>query len=199
MFKFHKIGNDVASGWYCLVDSQEALDAHTEHMSKRTLTNWKDIKNSPDDKGGHCRTVEAGQYKYLLQTHMEFNNIEKMDMVDCLDFISGSLKSSLEVFKREGEVYVAENGACRPSTKLLDCESILEERELDDYVYPHHSEKDFKIRKWQGGRHYYILENGNSITLDGRTKWNTCQGAEDALADHLNKLGLQDMKNRLEY
>ena len=99
----------------------------------------------------------------------------------------------------KGMVFLSKNGSCRASTELLDCESILEELELDNYVYPHYSEKNFKIRKWQGGRHYYILENGNSIKLDDRIKWNTYQGAENALKDYLIELELQNSRNELKY
>lgn len=191
-FKFHKIGNNVASGWYCLIDSIEVLTVHIEHMGRRVAQNWILIKDSPEDKDGHCGTQEAGMYKTLLRLEMAKNNVDKMSMMDSLDFMTKlSLSSLMNIFQENGEVYVAQNGSCRPSTRLLDCEEILEKVISENYVYPTRSKDEFDIKQWVGGRHYYVMENGKSIEIDGKIKWNTCNAAEEALKTHFRSMEYQ--------
>ncbi len=181
-FKFHKIGNDVASGWYALIDSSEALLAHLDYMGQRVVKNWKFIKDSPDNKEGHCKTQEAANLKTLLTLEMQRLDLEQMGMPECINYLSDiTTRAVREIFKENGKVYTSKNGSCRPDTKLLDCEKILEEAESKDYVFPVRSKKDLKIHKWPGGKHYYIFEDGVSITIGNQIKWNTAQYAQDAL------------------
>lgn len=182
MFKFHQIGNEVAKGWYCLIDTEEALAAHLTYMGHRVWENWKHIKDSPEYKDGHCRTQEAGMLKTCLMLHIEQSGKEEMSMPDCIEFLGDIMtKAVIEIFNEDGKVYVGRNGACRPTTTLLDCESILDKIKSKDYVFPVKSKRDLQVHKWTGGKHFYILDNGKSIILDGVIKWKTITAAEDAL------------------
>ncbi len=200
MFKFHKIGNKVASGWMCLISSEEELKAHLEYMGRRVWKNWIDIKDSPEDKDGHCKTNEASVYKGLLFSHIDLegkdttahfrgenkkHKAKTMSMPDCISYLSKiSTQSAINIFLQNEEVYVSKNGACRPSTKIYDYESILERQKSKSYIYPTISKDEFDIKKWQGGNHFYILQNGTSIAIDKQFKWNTVGAAQDALNKH---------------
>lgn len=185
MFKFHKIGNHIASGWYCLIDSDEALQAHLDHMTRRVLLNWTIIKASPENKEGHTATVEAGGYKTLITLEMERRGIEKISFVDGIEFLSRiATKSTIDIYKRNGSVYVTSNGGCRPDTSIREYEELLDKTTSKNYVFPTKSKKDFKIIKWPGGNHYYITENGNTIELYGHSKWNRAQDAQRDLDCH---------------
>ena len=189
MFKFHQIGNGVSQGWYCLVDSDEAMEAHMQHMGRRVLMNWRYIKASPEDKEGHTATAEAGAYKTLITLKMEREGKETISFADAIMFLTEiATKAVIEIYHKNGQVYVSKNGACRPDTKLLDGEEILDKTIRKDYIYPVRSKKEYKITRWPGGNHYYILENGNSIGFNGVNKWNTVSLAQDALNLHWGKV-----------
>jgi len=185
MFRFHKIGNDVAQGWYCLITLDEEMKAHAEHMGRRVWRNWKLIKDSPKNREGHCVTSEAGAYKTLLTMEMARRGIEKISFSDAIIYLTDlAMQSTLEVFAREGEVYVSRNGACRPNINILEHEEILEKVVRKDYIYPVHTKNEYSIVKWPGGNHFYVMENGNSIPIDGQIKWKTCEVAQQKLDWH---------------
>lgn len=189
MFKFHKIGNEIAQGWYCLITSEEEMKAHMEHIGRRVWRNWGIIKDSPNNKEGHCATSEAGAYKQLLTLEMARRNVEEISVVEAIKYLTEiATKPAINIFVKEGKVYVSHNGACRPNTSLLENEEILEKRTCKDYIYPVHSKSEYKIDKWPGGNHFYIMENGNSIPIDGKIKWKTIQAAEDALHFHCRRM-----------
>ncbi len=188
-FKFHKIGNKVASGWYCLIDSEVAYKTYLEYMGIRVAKNYIDIADSPVNKEGHCRTQEAGYHKTLLTMEMGRRGIEKMPMMDCLNYmVEVSTKAVINIFKENGKLYVGRNGSCRPSTTLLNCEEILEKTTSKRFAFPNTSKKDLKIQKWPGGNHFYVLENGNSIVIDGKGKWNTVNAAQNALDTYYRQI-----------
>ena len=188
MFKFHKIGNEVSQGWYCLITSDEEMKAHLDHMARRVFRNWMIIKGSPENKEGHCATTEAGGYKMLLTMEMGRRGIEKISFADAIEYLTGiATKSAVDIFDRNGEVYVSRNGGCRPDTHLLLNESILAETTCKDYAFPVVSRKEYNVSRWPGGNHFYVMENGNSIPINGKIKWKTVQAAEAALHFHCRR------------
>lgn len=116
-------------------------------------------------------------------------------MVEAIEFLSRTtMKSAIDIFYRNGEVYVSRLGACRPDTQLLKGEKILDKRSSKDYIYPVRSKTEFKITKWPGGNHYYILENGNSIEIRGESKWKTAYAAQAALDRHWDSMRRRERK-----
>lgn len=192
-FTFHRIGNEIDSGWMALIDSDEALEAHCRHMGQRVARNWVDVKDSSPNKDGHCRTTEAGVYKTLLTLEMVRRGVETMPMLDCIEFMTEvALKATIDSYHREGAVYVNPKGGCRPTIKLLSCERILAVHESDDYVFPTTKESDFEIKRWPRGRHWYILQCGETVEVDGLLKWSTYERAEEALKSHKIKVRLRE-------
>lgn len=200
MFKFHKIGNNTSKGWMCLITSDKEMQTYLDYMARRVLMNWIYIKASPEDKEGHCATSEAGAYKILLIIEMAKKGVEKMSLVDSIEFLTKiATKSAIDTFIRNGEVYVSRVGACRPDTTLLDCEEIVEKTVRKDFVFPVKSKTDYKITRWPGGNHYYILENDNSIEIDGVSKWNTAGLAQQALNEHWEWIGYKERRDKEKY
>ena len=195
MFKFHKIGNEIAQGWHCLITSEKEMKAHLDHMARRVWRNWAIIKASPENKEGHCATQEAAGYKILLTMEMERRGIEKISFLDAIGYLTElATKSAIDTFARNGEVYVSRNGSCRPDTTIGLHESILEKTTRKEYTYPVVSKRDYSITKWPGGNHFYVMENGNSIPIDGKTKWNTVKAAQYALDWHWLAAGREQEK-----
>lgn len=200
MFKFHKIGNNTSQGWLCLIDSDKGMQAYLDYMARRVLMNWRYIKASPENKEGHCATSEAGAYKTLLIVEMAKKGVEQMSFADSIEFLTKiATKSTIDIFHRNGEVYISQIGACRPSTDLLDCEKIIDKTVRKDFIFPVRSKKDYKITKWPGGNHFYILENDNSIEIDGVSKWNTVGLAQQALDDHWKWIGYKARRDKEKY
>ena len=188
-FVFHKVGNSYAQGWYLLIQTEEQLEVFLHHMAHRVVSNWKLIKDSPENKGGHTANQESGMLKYLLTLEMERRGQKKISMPKGIEFLSNvAISVVIEIFIREGEVYVTKNGAARPNTKLLDCEAILDTRVCADLIFPTDEKNSYSITKWPGGNHFYILENGTSIPIDGKCKWKTVGASEDALAFHKRRM-----------
>ena len=187
-YTFHKIGNQISSGWYCLINNSQTLLDYLDYMGKRQYKNWCFIKDSPESKDGHCKTQEASNLKTLLTLEMSRKGIEEMSMPAGLNYlIHVSTKSVIEVFNREGEVYASRKGACRPSTKLLDCEKVIEERYSNEFIFPSNDYVKTEIKRWPLGKHFYILIDGISVEIEGQVKWNTVKAAEEALADYVKE------------
>ena len=200
MFKFHKIGNNVSQGWCCLISSDKEMQAYLDYMARRVLMNWRYIKASPEDKEGHCATSEAGAYKTLLILEMKRRGVEKISFVDSIEFLTKiATKSAINIFHKNGKVYVSRVGTCRPDTNLLDYEEILDKTARKDFVFPVRSKKDYKIDRWPGGNHFYIFEHDNSIEIDGVSKWNTVSLAQQALDSHWKWIGHKERRDREKY
>ena len=113
---------------------------------------------------------------------MERQGVTHMSMPECINYMTDMVtQAAITIFNKEGEVYASRNGSVRPNTKLLDFEKVLEVQESDDYIFPVLSKKCLKIEKWPGGKHFYIMENGKSVVIGDKVKYNTIQSAEDAL------------------
>jgi len=191
-FEFHKIGNNVASGWVCLVDTYSKLLTVGDSIGVQSAIIWQDIKRSPQDKDGHCRTREASCIKTLLGLEMEKREISTMSMPECIFFITNLKMQALEeIFNREGAVYISKNGGCRPSVELLDNEEILEKCTSSSFVFPV-TDDEIDIIKWPGGNHFYVQVDGKNVSIEGQHKWNTVKSAEVAIKQYMREIKYTD-------
>jgi len=190
-------GNEV-SGWLALIDTQEKLEDYLALQSYENAQIWFDIKSSPEDKDGHCPTTKASVYKTLLMIKAEKEGKKQINLVDGIKHIAYlSMDTKVKIFLKDGEVYVGQNGSCR-DTHLRD-DGRLDEFVFDtcyneDFIFPSISKNDVKIKKWQGGNHFYITINGITTNLKGKEKWNTIEAVEKAKKILLKQNRFKDSK-----
>jgi hypothetical protein len=192
MYEFHRVGwinadHEETSGWLCLIDTKEKLDAIFNWKAHQLAHDWVfDVSSSPKGKYGHCRTTRAGAYKDILMIHMETQGKKRMSMPECISFLEKTATSTvIQIFYEEGKVYVNAAGGCRRTHLRNDGrgvdEHIFEKCTNKDLIFPCLSAKEIRVHKWPGGRHWYIQVNGKTIDVDGRHKYNTVDAAEDAM------------------
>jgi len=197
MFTFHRVGwinqqDEEVSGWLCLIETKDQLLAYFQYLSQDIVNIWLDIKDSPEYKEGHCRTTRANVMKYLLNIKMEKEGKHQITMPNAINYIELiSTKTIIDIFTQNGSVYVNSAGGCRITHlrndhKGID-EEIFETCKNKDFVFPTMSEKDIKITRWFGGPHFYITVKGKTVEINGVSKWNTIQAAEEDRAKYLKR------------
>lgn len=196
MFTFHRIGwingdGKEMSSWLLLIETAEQMKAYLEYHAYDVIDIWNKIKASPSNKGGHTGNTRANAYKAVLTIKMEKENKHRMSMPEAINYLERvSTNSLIEIFCKEGSVYVNEKAGCRDTwirnnDKIT--EQIFETCVNKDLVFPTLGEDVIKITNWPGCPHFYISVNGKNITVDGVAKWKTIQGAEEAKAEYLER------------
>lgn len=209
MFKFHRIGwidsdGKEVSGWNCLIETEKQLSAYMQWFSQDIAQVWIDIKDSPKNKSGHCRTTRADVMKYLLEIKMEKEGTNRINLVEGISYIERILtKTLIDIYIQEGSVYVNSKGGCRYTCLRNDHkgvdEIIFETYTSKDLVFPTPKDEveEVKITNWPLCPHFYLSINGRNIEVDGETKWKTIKGAEDAKRkfERRRKAAKKRMKN----
>lgn len=199
MFTFHRVGwinqvEEEVSGWLCLIETKEQLDTYLQYLAHDTAQVWCDIKDSPENKEGHCRTTRANAFKTILTIEMEKRGLKQMPMVQAVTFLEqAATKTVINIFYDEGSVYANSAGGCRTTHLRNDHrgvdEKIFEIHKRKDFVFPTDKSpfEDVKITRWPGSPHFYLSVNGKNIEVDGVQKWNTVTAAEEAMESYLNR------------
>lgn len=187
--RFDRVGwlNDdgtETSCWLARIDTQKKFKMYLDVQSNEDMQIWFDIKNSPEDKMGHCRTRKASTVKNLLNLRMEKEGKRSINIVDGMAEIAKlTIGGKAKLFIQDGEIYVNIKGGYR-DTHLRDDgrldEFIFETCYNEDLIYPSMSSTDVEATKWFGGNHFYITVNGATTDVDGKEKWNTIEAAEEA-------------------
>lgn len=196
MFTFHRIGFRDADGkecsaWNALLETDEQVEAYLRYMAHELAQVWIDIKDSPENKDGHCRTTRANVAKQLLTLKMEKEELKQISVVDGVTFLEQVFtKTAIELYCQDGSVYVNAKGGCRDTEIRNDDrvkEEIFETCINKDFVFPTLGEDVVKITNWPGCPHFYISVNGKNVQVDGVDKWKTIQGAEEAKKKYLRR------------
>lgn len=174
---FHKIKVYSDSGWYLLVND---LDSYTAVIVWRGGALAKGYMEAvPFLKGMGHPTTKAGQaVMFFLQTELLIKEKE-MSMIEAITMLSERFSSAHSYFfKKDGGFYINQNGGVRP-LKLSENESVIEEIESTDLIFP--TDDKIEIKKWFGGKHWYVKKGDMDIVINGKQKWNTEQAARDAV------------------
>lgn len=188
-FQFDRVGfingdGEEVSCWLVKIDTEAKLERFLEIQAYEDAQIWFDIKQSPEDKMGHCKTRKASVIKDLLCSKAEKEGKNYIGLTDAMKEI-GKLTSStkIKLFIEYGELYVNQKGGCRDchlrDDGRLD-EFVFETCYNEDLIYPSCSLADIEITKWPYGQHFYITVNGTTMEVDGKEKWNTVEAAEEA-------------------
>ena len=64
---------------------------------------------------------------------------------------------------------------------------ILEYCERDKFIFPIQGEKDIRIIKWDGGKHFYAKIGNEDVVIDNEQKWNTKERAREMALQYLKE------------
>lgn len=196
MFIFHRIGweNDSEhSGWWLYIDTFEQLLGYLKYSAHEMAQVWIDIKNSPEDKSGHCRTRKASIMKEILAIKTEQEGRTKIPMIEAVNFIEQEFTGlKVKILEDEGAVYISSGGGChgphlRNDHKGVD-EHIYDVHENKDLIFPSMTKDIVTITQWPMSPHFYLSVNGRHTDVDGVEKWNTIEAAEEAKEICLKRL-----------
>ena len=201
MFTFHRVGwTEEHSGWLCLIETEEQLQKYLEWKAAFIAEAWVDIKNSPAEKAGHCRTALSRAMKTMLDIKMTKEGKSSLSMVECVNFMERTLTATpVKIFFTDGEVYINSSGGYRTTSLRNDHRGVDEEIfgtcKRKDLIFPSSITSDIRVSRWFGGPHFYVSVDGRNVGIGGVCKWNTVQGAEAAMAklikrNKLNQKGL---------
>ena len=108
-----------------------------------------------------------------------------------LIWFTSSFITAIELYHKDGSVYVNAKGGCRDTGLRNDHKGVDEEIfEIcvnKDFVFPTLGGDVVKITNWPGCPHFYISVNGKNVEVDGVQKWKTIEGAEEAKANYLKR------------
>lgn len=201
MFTFHRVGwidgdKEEISGWLCLIETEEQLQTYLEWKAGLIAGAWVDIKDSPEDKSGHCRTTLANAMKTMLQIKMEKEGKTRLSLVEAVNYMERTLtKTPIDIFLNDGSVYINSAGGCRTTHLRNDHkgadEVLFETCTRKDFVFPTGALQTVKISKWFGGPHFYISVDGRNVEMNGVSKWNTVEAAEQAMKKYIKRNKIQ--------
>jgi len=176
--KFCKISVGVESGWWLLVDNLATFMDVVEWRHKVLAFGYKEIAPQLRNNRGHASSDSGVGFKTMLQVELERRN-QPMSMVEAIGFLSDKITSTIEYFYiKDGGFYINSKGGVHP-LKLSKHETITETKTRENFIFP--SEEEIKIMKWPGGKHWYAKIGEQDVVVNGKQKWNTKKGAQDAV------------------
>jgi hypothetical protein len=100
-----------------------------------------------------------------------------------------------KIFQQDGEVYVSATGSCRDTHLRYDGrldEHIFETCTNKDSVFPTLSTHNVRIHHWDGAKHFYIAVDGNIIEINGQTRYNTVERAQEVMKQFIKDNRFKD-------
>ena len=191
MYKFQKVRLSynkitIDYDWLLVIESVEDLIMyHDNTMLAQIQPAWDNLLKTHKGKA-HIATV-LGR---LINIQAEIEGGKK-SLIELTSIVSGKVfaakASALMNFKK---IYINKTGGFFPHSEdviVLD-EMIIEDKRL---IFPQYTENDIRIKKWDGGKHYYAFVGDFEVEMHGERKWNTEQRAMD-----MAKAFLYRMKNK---
>jgi hypothetical protein len=170
MYKFQKVqlnynGITIDYDWMLVIESLEDLmDYHKNVMKVQIPRAWDNLIEIQKGKA-HVETNLA----YLIYCSTPSSNntslVELTTMVG--DRIFDAKASGIIA---HGKIYINKNGGYFPHTNDI---TVLDEMAVEKLIFPQYTEKDIRIQKWEGGKHYYAYVGNFEVEMFGLKKWNT--------------------------
>ena len=191
MYKFQKVRLSynkitIDHDWMLVIESVEQLLHYHESVMTTQIPNaWENLIAVQEGKAHLNSTMSM-----LINFQAEATEPGK-SLIELTTIASNKIfNAKYDAIVNSGKIYVNKNGGFFPHSEdvtVLD-EIILEDERL---IFPQYSEKDIRIKKWDGGKHYYAFVGDFEVEMHGLKKWNTEQKAMD-----MAKAFLYRMKNK---
>jgi hypothetical protein len=183
MYKFQKVkmnhnGITLDYDWMLVIDSIEDLITYHENVMRVQIPRaWDNLIRIKESKA-HAETTLA----HLIYCTAYSNKSLLEHTVIVTDRIFQAKEKSIIEY---GKIYINKNGGYFPHTDDI---SVLDEMEVGKLIFPQYTEKDIRIQKWEGGRHYYAYVGGFEVEMNGLKKWGTEEEAMDMAKLFLYKM-----------
>jgi len=193
MYNFVKI-KDNRTGlkypWILECNDITTLVEHTDKCMGHT------IKEGVQDWFGKTMNAKKLSPTYVYKEHFttDWASVcESFAKMRGEHFIASSTRLENEIFQGKAKqlfngrtLYLREIGSYMIDSKDFE---ITDRLASDTLVYPGYTKADIKIKKWDGGTHYYAkIGKMDVIDKEGNQKWNTRWEAQQAAEEELNNL-----------
>jgi hypothetical protein len=159
-------------GWYLQINS--LTDLWIYHMQYRLSINTNAFTDLVQSKEGHCKNelaVKIDTMSKLKQTSWVKMLNETNDKV---------LKNQAATIARNIPIFINENGGYTYHENFSEIYNVLDEKNVDvgenPQPFPRESEytqKDIRIIKWDGGKHYYAKIGNFDVVVNDEQKWDS--------------------------
>lgn len=178
--KYEKDDFHIDYDWMILIENEETLDWY--------LKSWFGNEVPKCNKNA----VEFLQHKahiehpffYMMYCSLNEASSYFVDLVKVLISIESSVRDALKEF---GKIAINSVGGILPLTKDFKITKIFE-RETDEIIFPNYTEKDIRIKQWEGGTHYYAYVGNFQVIYNKKRRWETKEETMENAKSFLRRL-----------
>lgn len=193
MYKFQKVklnynNIEITYDWMLVIDSiDDLLTYHKDVMSSQIPNAWKNLievqEGTAHINSNLARIINFQVPNFETETNHHNKSLLELTVI-AIDKIFNAKADCLLNF---GKIYINKNGGFFPHSKDI---TVLDEMIINDdrMIFPQYSEKDIRIKQWEGGKHYYAYVGDFPVELHGENKWNTEKRAQEMAEAFLYKL-----------
>lgn len=167
--------------WLKLTTAEQIVDYHRKHENRyegalQLYMKWKQTGRRYEDIPIQERIAlqTSKDFKYLQCALMQARAINGtiFDGFRCMNMEAG--KKELRDIQKHGAVYINQEGG---STYGLEYTQFCRKKEL---VFPDFTKKDIRVKRFNGGNHWYAYIGEMQVRNGDQLKWNTYEDARAA-------------------
>lgn len=176
MYKFQKIRFksekiNISYDWLLVIESVDELNNyHNQSMKGKISLAWDNLLDVQNKKA-HINNDLAKIINLkaaVSESEGTKDSIITLTEKALNDIYSAKYNALIDT----GKIYVNNNGGFFSHNKYLEVldELIIDEKNL---IFPEYTEKDIRVKQWDGGKHYYAYVGDFRVERDGKNKWDS--------------------------
>ena len=174
LFVLKDKGTSNQGWWLKITDADQLIDyiEHTDFHADQILSNYLNGKEFNDFSENHCLYPE---YYNLTKAVVMFAQSNNLNIFDGMRLFRQELAfTQMDCVKRYGGIYVNRVGGYHPLSDTDKEYAFVRRKHL---VFPSFKLNEIRIKRFEGGNHYYAYIDDMQVK-DGQTiKWNTYEEA----------------------
>ena len=184
MYTFVKLRSelhDIDYPWKLVCEDMETMNEHALAYLKPVIKTGMDDMIQHATKGYHISSWWASAMLPLFHGAPQGLNVLEASMTiekDLYDTKSRMIEESGGVYLTDGPSYMSF------SEHLTVVDTLVKE----NISFPHYSEEDIIVKRWQGGVHYYAQVGGLDVVIDGKQNWNDAMMARRMALKYLKEI-----------
>ena len=172
MLKFQKLVDtrtNINYDWMLVLDTHESvMDYHEKSMKSEVSKAWDNLIKVSQGKAHISNSLS------LIIHYKHKDNTKPKSIVEhTIDILNKLITDKLKLLDKYGIIYINKVGGYFPHHNdiIVKDECYIDEQNI---IFPQYTEKDIRVKKWEGGKHYYsYVGSFQVIARDGTNKWNT--------------------------